>query len=44
MFWANESDTIYVIYRGYLDLDSDGVTTWTQAWTSYEDTFEDEVK
>ncbi len=41
MFWAGEADTIYVIYRGYLDLDGDGRTSWTQQWTSFEDTFED---
>ena len=41
MFWANESDTIYVIYRGYLDLDGDGRISWTQSWISFEDTFED---
>ncbi|MBN1991757.1 MAG: PDZ domain-containing protein, partial [Anaerolineae bacterium] len=40
MFWAGEADTIYVIYRGYMDLDGDGRTSWTQAWTSFEDTFE----
>ena len=41
MFWAGEADTIYVIYRGYLDLDGDGRVSWTQGWTSFEDTFED---
>ncbi len=40
MFWAGQSDTIYVIYQGQLDLDGDGQSSWTQAWTSYEDTFE----
>jgi hypothetical protein len=42
MFWAGEADTIYVIYRGYMDLDGDGRTSWTEVWTSFEDTFEAE--
>lgn len=41
MFWVGEADTIYIIYHGYLDLDGDGQTTWTQSWTSFEDTFEE---
>ncbi|HXV44480.1 MAG TPA: PDZ domain-containing protein [Anaerolineae bacterium] len=41
MFWAGESDTIYIIYRGYYDFDRDGETTWEQGWTSFEDKFEE---
>ncbi|MBE7552428.1 MAG: SH3 domain-containing protein [Anaerolineales bacterium] len=41
MFWAGESDTIYVIYRGYYDFDRDGQSTWQQGWTSFEDKFEE---
>ena len=44
MFWAGESDTIYVIYRGYYDFDRDGKDTWEQGWTSFEDKFEDSSK
>ncbi|GAB4419209.1 MAG: hypothetical protein Fur0044_15460 [Anaerolineae bacterium] len=40
MFWAGESDTIYIIYRGYYDFDHDGNYTWEQGWTSFEDKFE----
>lgn len=40
MFWAGESDTIYIIYRGYYDFDRDGNYTWEQGWTSFEDKFE----
>jgi hypothetical protein len=41
MFWAGESDTIYIIYRSYYDFDRDGSYTWEQGWTSFEDEFED---
>jgi hypothetical protein len=39
--FAGESNTIYVIYRGYYDFDRDGQSTWQQGWTSFEDKFED---
>lgn len=41
MFWAGESDTIYVIYEGAYDPDGDGQVTQMRGWLSYEDTFED---
>jgi len=44
MFWAGEADTIYIIYQGNFDFDGDGTFTWTQGWTSYEDTFEDPLE
>lgn len=28
MFWSGVADRIYVIYRGYLDLDGDGQISW----------------
>lgn len=40
MFWAGESDTIYVIYQGNYDVDGDGQFIWQQGWMAYEDTFE----
>jgi hypothetical protein len=43
MFWAGEADTIYIIYQGYTDSDGDGIAAWTQGWTSFEDTFEEEA-
>ncbi|MCB0209994.1 MAG: SH3 domain-containing protein [Anaerolineae bacterium] len=40
MFWAGEADTIYVIYEGAYDLDSDGTYVYERGWLAYEDTFE----
>jgi hypothetical protein len=40
MFWAGESDTIYVIYSGEYDFNGDGQFEWKQGWLGYEDTFE----
>jgi hypothetical protein len=40
MFWAGESDTIYVIYAGEYDFNDDGQFEWKQGWLGYEDTFE----
>jgi uncharacterized protein YraI len=41
MFWAEESDTIYTIYQGFLGAATDGQPAWIQQWASFEDTFEE---